>query len=459
MVLLPPPPRPQRRPVPRKPAAPPASPSSLTRTVGPLLPLAVALVGSYVVGPSKAPPPSNPPSATQAASAAQAVAAPPGNSPVPLLKAGQAVDWWFVFKFNAGAFPECGAGVQRACPFGGTVQTYKQPFGQQFAYASSIDHTLQKGGGCVGDTTSDPVGATFDQVYSGHFSYLLWNDQFKGDPIADEGAPAGHSKGMLAWDDAGNGLALQVSTPSWPASGSSQNPRKNDGNTLGCVIDNDVLVSQHFFALKLNKDDVVAVLNGLQNASVATAPSNLQIVRNGGPPDIQALVKTLGKVSTSKTATQAKLSSGVLLISKPSDLQVPPWQMISAMLGGEPLRAATWWAHPEIPSTTSTTTVGCWDPSLGKPGAVDIATSGTWAGATIGLEGLPAPVGNHAKIGVSTGTHTYAIFGDMNQQGSLSGPNCGSSQNGRGGLFYVVDDAPLAASVKDLIKGASAPAQ
>ena len=79
--------------MPRKLAAPPASPSSLTRTVGPLLPLAVALVGSFVVGPSKAPPPSIPPSATQAASAAQAVAAPPGNSPVPLLKAGQAVEF------------------------------------------------------------------------------------------------------------------------------------------------------------------------------------------------------------------------------------------------------------------------------------------------------------------------------------------------------------------------------
>jgi hypothetical protein len=71
---------------------------------------------------------------------------------------------------------------------------------------------------------------------------------------------------------------------------------------------------------------------------------------------------------------------------------------------------------------------------------------------------LAEPEGNHAKIGVSTGTnHTYAIFGDMNQQGSLSGPNCDSSQNGRGGMFYVVNNATLANSVGNLIKGASAP--
>jgi hypothetical protein len=72
---------------------------------------------------------------------------------------------------------------------------------------------------------------------------------------------------------------------------------------------------------------------------------------------------------------------------------------------------------------------------MGKPGAVDNAITGTWAGTTIGLEGMPEPDGNHAKVGVSTGTHSYAIFGDLNQQGALSG-KCGSSQNGRGGLFY-----------------------
>jgi hypothetical protein len=383
------------------------------------------------------------------------LAAQPEDAPSPLLKANAPVDWWFVFKFNAASFPGCG-GDQRACPFGGTVQPYKQ-FSQQFLYASSAAHALQQGGGCIGDTTTDPLGVTFSQVYNGKFFYVVWNDQFFGDPINTKGAPAGHSKGMFVWNNGGDGFVLQVSTPSWPASGNVMKPRRTDGNTLGCVNDNDVLVSQHFFALKLSKDDVVTVLKALENASVVTDPTKPQIVNNGGPADIQALVKALGRVSKSTIPTKATLSSGVMLISKPSKLPVPPWQMVSAILESEPLRVASWWTNPEIPTTTATTTVGCWDESLAKPGAVEIATTGTWTGKTLGLEGGAKPNGNHAKVGVSTGTHSYVIFVDLNQQGSVSGPNCKSSQNGRGGLFYVVQDAQLSNSVRGLIQGNTAP--
>ncbi len=421
------------------------------RTVAPFAPLAIALVASQVV-PGTAGKASVPPLATSVSAAT----VPPGTSPVPLLKAGQPVDWWFVFKFNSQTLPQCADGVQRTCAFGGTVQPYRQ-FGQQFAFASSVDHKLQPGGGCVGDSTADPVGATFDEIYNGRPFYAVWNDQFDGDPLNTESGPAGHSKGILAWDSNGDGVVMQVSTPSWPGSGSSLNPRKSDGNTLGCVKDNDVLVSQHFFALRLNRGDVAAVAKALGNASVVTKPGNSDVVNNGGPPEIQAEIAALGGVSTSKTFTRTTLSSGVQLISKPSKLLVPPWQMVSAVLGGEPLRVASWWTRPEISSTTAASEVGCWDSSLGKPGAVDIATSGTWEGKNIGLEGMAEPDGNHAKIGVSTGTHTWSIFGDMNQQGALSGVKCDSSQNGRGGLFYVVDDSALFNSVTALLKGTSAP--
>src|ERR1700747_1556231 len=64
-------------------------------------------------------------------------------APVPLLNTGEPVDWWFVFKFNAESFPQCG-GFQRTCTFGGTVQPYWS-FGQQFAFASSADGTLTQG--------------------------------------------------------------------------------------------------------------------------------------------------------------------------------------------------------------------------------------------------------------------------------------------------------------------------
>jgi Deoxyribonuclease II len=386
-------------------------------------------------------------------------------APVPLLKAAHPVDWWFVFKFNAQTLPGCAAGASRTCLFGGSVQDYKGgAFGQQAAFASSEQDTLQLGTDCVGDTTTDPLGATFDEVYTGSFHYLIWNDQFYDDPVIkgctkECGAPWGHSKGMLAWNDAGDGLVLQVSTPSWPAAGNKKSPRKTDGNTLGCVKDNDVEVSQHFFSLKLTKNDVVAVLNALQNASVVTDPTNPQVVSNGGPDDIQKLVASLGVKSKATTATNVRLSSGVHLISKPSALHVPPWQMVSALLGGVPLRAATWWAAPEIFSTTATTKMACWSPTLGKPAAVEIATTGHWAGKEIGLTGGSGPNFNHAKVGVPTsGTSHFAVFGDMNQQGdALVATDCGSSQNGRGGLFYVVQDEGLYGSVKALLTGSAAP--
>jgi hypothetical protein len=319
----------------------------------------------------------------------------------------------------------------------------------------------------VGGTLTDPIGATFDGVYTKSVHYVIWNDQFYGDPEikgcgkgpkGNCNSPWGHSKGMLAWNDPGEGFVMQVSTPSWPGAGSKDFPRKEkDGNTLGCVADNDVLVSQHFFALRLTKDDLVKVLKGLQNASVATDPTNRQIVNNGGPADVQELVKNLGTRSDKNVATKETLSTGVVLISKPSHLNVPPWQMVSALLNRVPLRTATWWARPQIPTTTPSSKIKCWDKDLGKPGTVEIATSGQWEGTKFSLKGGPSSDFNHAKFAVSTaGDKHYTIFGDLNQQGTLSGAKCDSSQNGRGGLFYVVESKELNAEVSQLIEGDTA---
>ncbi len=386
-----------------------------------------------------------------------------GPGPAPLLARESAVRWWFAFKLNGAIFPACGAAMASACPFGGTPQHYSGPAGLQYVYASSKDVTLRQGAGCAGETTSDPIGATYAEIYNGPYHYVVWNDQFEGDPpIQGCGdsctAPWGHSKGMVAWDDDGNGVVMQVTTPSWPASGSKAHPRKS-GNTLGCVIDDDVEFSQQFFALKLTKSDLMKVLGAMQNASVVTDTSNPQLVRNGGPADVAQIVDLLGRRSSSTATTNERLSSGVRVISKPSHLQVPPWQLVSAMLGGVPLRVATWWGNPnEIATTTASTPVTCWDDTVASPGAVVNATSGTWAHKTFGLtEGPGSPAGNanHAKIGVSTDkSSNYVIFGDMNQQGALSGSDgCDHSQNGRGGIFYIVTNATLHKGVRSLIGG------
>ena len=143
---------------------------------------------------------------------------------------------------------------------------------------------------------------------------------------------------------------MQVSTPSWPASGSKKFPRKSDGNTLGCVKDDDVEVSQHFFSLKLTKDDTVKVLQALaererrDRSGQSADRAERRARRHPG-----SWSSNSGKKSKSKVPLTLTLSSGVGLISKPSSLNVPPWQMVSSLLNGVPLRTATWWARRKSP--------------------------------------------------------------------------------------------------------------
>ncbi len=318
-------------------------------------------------------------------------------APSPLLDASHPVNWLFVYKLNAASFPTSG---QTTCIFGGTPARTKASLA--FASANSGLPALLVGLGLVGTGLDDPVGATFNEVYNSNLNFIVWNDQFYGDPRLKCGKNCtgrwGHSKGILAWDDAGNGMVLQVSTPDWPGAGTSAVPRPREGNTLGCEHATDnVLVGQHFFALKLTRADTAQVLDALVHSSVVTDAKNPQIARIGGPPQLAAKASQLGHIVQATDVTDVTLSSGIRLISKASDLLVPPWQLVSARLGGVPLRTATWRAGPPIPTTTSNTKIGCWRQSLGKPGAVEIATTGKWMGKTIGL----SAGASHAKLGVS----------------------------------------------------------
>ena len=140
---------------------------------------------------------------------------------------------------------------------------------------------------------------------------------------------------------------------------------------------------------------------------------------------------------------------------------------------GPALKTATWWLKPAIPPTGTAAKPGCWDASLPTPGPVAIVKQGTWDSEPIGLVGGNSPSGNHAKIGVTaSGGAKLSIFGDMNQQGTLvpvtpkktkanphPEPTCESSQNERGGTFYVLDDEKLFDSVTSLLKGKTVPVQ
>ena len=51
-----------------------------------------------------------------------------------------------------------------------------------------------------------------------------------------------------------------------------------------------------------------------------------------------------------------------------------------------------------IYTTTSSTTIACWDDSLPKPGPVEIATTGHWAGKEFGLTGGPGQISITPKL-------------------------------------------------------------
>jgi hypothetical protein len=56
----------------------------------------------------------------------------------------------------------------------------------------------------------------------------------------------------------------------------------------------------------------------------------------------------------------------------------------------------------------------------------------------------------------TSGKRPLSIFADLNQQGSLTG-NCQSSQNGRGGMFYVLENPELFEDMTKLLDGKVAP--
>ena len=397
------------------------------------------------------------------------------SSPTPLLGDGTAVDWWFAFKPTTDGFDNCSTTL--TCMFGGDTQSYRG-WGLQYILSFGCkDQTsaMQLHSDCLGNG-EDPVAKTFAQVYSGRTpNYVIWNDQFYDDPkpniqppcVKYCAGPWGHSKGVMAWGEDGAGFVMQVTTPDWPGSGSSSKPRDHQGNTLGCCKDDNIKVAQHFFALRLaTKEDTKTVLLALQRASAVTDPNNDQLVKlSSGPSELSSIAKQLGRqVLNNLTPLVGTLtmstSSPLRLIAKPSGLHVPPWHMVSSLLGA-PLRTASWWTEPEINSTRAGFLPLCWNKSMTAPQEVQVALSGQWNGKNFSLKGRPTNNGNHAKLAHSLSGPKLTIMADMNQQGSLNGnaggdDSCEISQNGRGGLFFVMEDEVLHSGLSELLHGATA---
>lgn len=393
-----------------------------------------------------------------------ALSAGAGANLAPLLGDGTEADWWFVFKLPTAGFEGCSG--KPSCIFGGDVQDYSTGYGLQHLEAHSVGgktSSFEINKNCLG-SSDDAVSKTFAQVYHGTAAnYVIWNDQFYGDPqpkvsprcsSTECAAPWGHSKGVLAWGEDGTGFVMQVSTPDWPGNGDSSKTR-SQGNTLGCTKDNNAKVAQHFFAVRLaSAADTAAVLQALQTASSVTDPSNSELVKlTKGPKNLATLANSLGQLSGAVAPFDGQISTAnVRLIAKPHALNLPPWHMVSAM-SGVGLRTATWWATPKLLSTKAGTP-GCWDSSLPEAKEVQVALTGAWDGNALSFKGVTATSGNHAKIAHSL-EGTTSVFGDMNMQGSYSASDgaCSSSQNGRGGLFFLLDDQVMHDALKSLLSG------
>ena len=110
-----------------------------------------------------------------------------------------------------------------------------------------------------------------------------------------------------------------------------------------------------------------------------------------GPAALLSAAKQLGRpLRKDQDTLQGTLSvhttkGPIKVIAKPSGLHVSPWHMVSA-LTATPLRTATWWSHPEIPSSPQGYKPGCWQSGLKSPvPEVQAAISGLSMGS-MGVE-------------------------------------------------------------------------
>ena len=194
---------------------------------------------------------------------------------------------------------------------------------------------------------------------------------------------------------------MQVTTPIGPEPEARSTRDPKNGNTLGCRKGQYVLVSQHFFALKLKQGRRGQSLTALQNASVVTDTHNPQIVKNGGPTDITVLVARLGVKSTG-TAFHPRHSFDWRAVDFKA-FRAPCATVANGVFGARwrLTKSCNLVGEPQIPSTTSSTTIDCWT-RRSHPWRSRNCNLRAVSGQDIWLKGLADADGNHAKIGVST---------------------------------------------------------
>lgn len=262
-------------------------------------------------------------------------------------------------------------------------------------------------------------------------------------------------------------------------------------------LDNNARFAQSFFGSTLSASTMLDMAPALARARLCGAGTNT--CKNGTAghivdfncasehtrgSDWSILDTAFSGTSTKEDSTSLSVTTAgakptaLELVVKAEQNEVPPWLHVAHTLGAD-LAVASWvegsygsgsiCAGDDYSGATNQMCLAddalalALDPSTGGASqsvenalAATFTINGTrrsWA-----LWGdLTSDTASHAKYAVESSavepgasSAGYVVSGDMNQQGFPCSTSCSGSQNGRGGLFFGVQDAELQASVQDL---------
>ncbi|SEG45667.1 Deoxyribonuclease II [Algoriphagus boritolerans DSM 17298 = JCM 18970] len=202
-------------------------------------------------------------------------------------QSGQAVDWWFIYKFPINIGPE------------------KNSTGFEFLYSDSRPENGLQLSPVSLEHSESALGMTLDQIFpeKSTCGYILWNDEIPPspkNPKPKNKGSKGHSKGILAFSKESNSrFYLLHSTPRFPLEGAKTLPdyERKFGQTYLCVSLKDyqtanqiaeILHTQHeaqVYASHLPETDLDEPLFKFANDVPSTKPkdpAHFQFNTHGG---------------------------------------------------------------------------------------------------------------------------------------------------------------------------------
>ena len=200
----------------------------------------------------------------------------------------------------------------------------------EYAFADPY-HSLDMASDTL-ESTSSPVGATLDQIYSdSSINYIMWNDQ---DPTGDKHDSNGHSKGVIAWNEKG-GFYLLHSTPRFPP---------DPQNSQYSFPQNEITYAQHFLCVTISFADVNTLAKHLQYVRPYIFSTNTPISLSSTP----AMADLIDGVHITTPGTTSGYVSGWTHFAKNSEWGQDFWEDLVAQSLSMDLFVETWRRYPTL---------------------------------------------------------------------------------------------------------------